>query len=236
MTMRNSWIAAALVCTVVGGTPVGAAAQDAAPAAQPVTQPSRMQVTQLKSGWLVAPNVKFTNVDDHAATFAGGYGGWVTEGTFLVGGGGYWLANGSDDLGMAYGGLVLEWLARSDKRVGFGARTLIGGGSASVGLSYTDLYGPITPVVLAGDPVRFGHHGQRRPRGFDPGLLADRSFRVSENFFIAEPQANVLLTLTDWMRINAGVGYRLIGGTSLLDDRLHGASGTVALQFGARGN
>jgi hypothetical protein len=236
MTMHISWIAAALVCTIVGGTPAGAAAQHAAPAAQPVTQPSRMQVTQLKSGWLVAPDVKFTNVDDHAATFAGGYGGWVTDGTFLVGGGGYWLANGSDDLEMAYGGLVLEWLARTDKRVGFGARTLIGGGSATVGLSYTDLYGPITPVVLGGDPVRFGHQGQRRPREFDPGSLADRSFRVSENFFIAEPQANVLLTLTHWMRINAGVGYRLIGGTSLLDDRLHGVSGTVALQFGAGGN
>ena len=236
MKMHISWITAALVCTLIGGAPADAAAQDAAPAAQPVTQPSRMQVTQLKSGWLAAPDVKFTNVDDHAATFAGGYAGWVTEGTFLVGGGGYWLANGSDDLEMAYGGLVLEWLARTDKRIGFGARTLIGGGSATIGMSYTDLYGPITPVVLGGEPVRFGHHGPRRPRGFDPGSLADRSFRVSENFFIAEPQANVLFALTNWMRINAGVGYRLIGGTSLLDDRLHGVSGTVALQFGGGSN
>lgn len=83
-----------------------------------------------------------------------------------------------------------------------------------------------------GAPVRFGHHGQRPPHGFNPGNLTDRTFRVSENFFVAEPQANVLLTLTNWMRINAGVGYRLIGGTSLLDDRLHGVSGTVAIQFG----
>ena len=45
-----------------------------------------MQVTQLKSGWLVAPDVKVTSVDDRTATFAGGYGGWVTEGVFLVGG------------------------------------------------------------------------------------------------------------------------------------------------------
>jgi hypothetical protein len=49
----------------------------------------------------------------------------------------------------------------------------------------------------------------------------------------AEPRANVLLlTLTDWMRTDAGVGYRLIGGTSLLDDRLRGVSGTIAVQFG----
>ena len=72
--------------------------------------------------------------------------------------------------------------------------------------------------------------------GTGPGstraILTDRSFRVSENFFVAEPQANVLLTVTPWMRLNAGVGYRLIGGTSLLEDRLNGVSGTIAVQFG----
>ena len=232
MRMHIPGAAAALVGSVLCGVPAPAAAQDPAPATQAPAQPSRMQVTPLKSGWLVAPDVKFSEVDDHAATFAGAYGGWVTEGAFLVGAGGYWLANGSDDREMAYGGLVLEWLARTDKRVGFGARTLVGGGSATVGLSYTDLYGPITPVVLDAAPVRFGHHDGRPPHGFNPGHLTDRTFRVSENFFVAEPQANVLLTITHWMRINAGVGYRLIGGTSLLEDRLQGVSGTVAIQFG----
>jgi hypothetical protein len=226
-------IAAALVCTILGGTPATVAAQDAAPAAQPRTQSSGMQVTQLKTGWLVAPDVKITRVNDEASSFAGGYGGWVTEGAFLVGGGGYWLANGSDDLKMAYGGLVLEWLARTDSRIGFGARTLIGGGTATVGLSYVDLFGPTAPSMLGGGPVRFGHRDIRRPdRRFDPGDLRGRTFRVSDNFFVAEPQANVLLTLTDWMRVNAGVGYRLIGGTSLLEDRLRGISGTVAVLFG----
>ena len=231
MRMHIPGAAAALVGSVLCGVPAPAAAQDPAPAKAPA-QPSRMQVTPLKSGWLVAPDVKFSEVDDHAATFAGAYGGWVTEGAFLVGAGGYWLANGSDDREMAYGGLVLEWLARTDKRVGFGARTLVGGGSATVGLSYTDLYGPIAPVVLGAAPVRFGHHDGRPPHGFNPGNLTNRTFRVSENFFVAEPQANVLLTITHWMRINAGVGYRLIGGTSLLEDRLQGVSGTVAIQFG----
>ena len=226
-------IAAALACMVLAGTAGTVAAQDATPAAQPPTGASGMQVTQLKTGWLVAPDVKITRVNDEASTFAGGYGGWVTEGAFLVGGGGYWLANGSDDLKMAYGGLVLEWLARTDRRIGFGARTLIGGGTATVGLSYVDLYGPTAPAVLGDGPVRFGHHDMRGPgRRFDPEDLTHRTFRVSEGFFVAEPQANILLTLTDWMRVNAGVGYRLIGGTSLLEDRLGGVSGTVAVQFG----
>jgi hypothetical protein len=33
----------------------------------------------------------------------------VTHGAFLVGAGGYWLANGSDGREMPSGGLVLEW-------------------------------------------------------------------------------------------------------------------------------
>jgi opacity protein-like surface antigen len=86
MMMQNA-TAAALVCAVLLLAPAPAAAQDTASAEQSHAQ-SRMQVTQLKSGWLGAPDVKFSQVNDHTATLVGGYGGWVTEGTLLVGGGG----------------------------------------------------------------------------------------------------------------------------------------------------
>ena len=224
--------AAAIVCTMFAAAPGRAQAQDP-PASPPDAQGSTMQVTPLKGGWVVAPDVKFTRVDDQAATLAGGYVGWVTDGAFLIGAGGYWLANGSDDREMAYGGVVLEWLARTDRRIGFGARTLLGGGTATIGVSYADLLGPMAPVALGGTPVRFGHRHVRRPgHELDPGSVTGVAWRVSENFLVAEPQANVLLTVTSWMRIDAGVGYRLIGGTSLLDDRLDGVSGTIAVQFG----
>jgi hypothetical protein len=223
----------AVVCAVLAAAPAPVQAQERQPAAPPDPQASTMQVTPLKRGWLVAPDVKITRVDDEAATLVGGYVGWVTDGAFLVGAGGYWLADGSDNREMAYGGLVLEWLARTDRRIGFGARTLLGGGTATIGFSYAELLGPMAPVAFVGPPVRFGHHGGGRPgHGFDPGDLTGRTWRVGENFLVAEPQANVLLTVTDWMRIDAGVGYRLIGGTSLLDDRLGGVSGTIAVQFG----
>jgi hypothetical protein len=191
-----------------------------------------MQVTQIKSGWLGAPDVKFSQVDDHAATFAGGYGGWVAEGTLLVGGGGYWLANRSDDFEMGYGGLVVEWLARTDRRIGFGARALIGGGTATLGLTYAELFGN-APVPVVGRPIRFGHRDQDRYLGrIPPADPTTRRYLVSESFFVAEPQANVLLNLTNWMRINAGVGYRVTGGTSLLEGRLNDVAATLALQFG----
>ena len=241
---HNTLLAAMLVCGALAGTPTVATAQEpAAPPAdphaaaqaaidQPAAQPSSMQVTPLKIGWLLAPDVRLSRVDHKDAVLVGGYGGWVTEGALLVGGGGYWLANGSDDLEMAYGGLVLEWLARTDKRIGFGARGLVGGGTATVGLRYTDLFGP---VALDGAPVRFGHGGMHGRHGIEPSNLVNRSYRVSENFFVAEPQANVLLNVTDWMRINAGVGYRFIGGTSFLEDRLSGVSGSIAVEFGGNG-
>ena len=52
--------------------------------------------------------------------------------------------------------------------------------------------------------------------------------------FIAEPQVNALLSLTKWMRLDAGVGYRLIGGADLLGDDLRGISGSIAVQIGGR--
>ena len=91
-----------LVCGALGSVPARVSAQDTAaapttqraPTTQPSaeqstgTQPSQMQVTPLKSGWLLAPDVRFTQVNDHDSTLLGGYGGWVTEGALLVGGGG----------------------------------------------------------------------------------------------------------------------------------------------------
>jgi hypothetical protein len=141
--------AAAIVCTVLVTAPGRAQAQEH-PAAPPDAHGSTMQVTPLERGWVVAPDVRITQVDDRAATLAGGYAGWVTDAAFLVGAGGYWLANGSDDREMAYGGLVLEWLARTDSRIGFGARTLLGGGTATIGFSYADLLGPMTIAVQFG--------------------------------------------------------------------------------------
>ena len=67
----------------------------------------------------------------------------------------------------------------------------------------------------------------RRSRTIDVGRI-----RVSDTFLVAEPQANVLFRLTDWFRISVGAGYRLVGATDVLEDRLNGFTGTVGFQFG----
>src|ERR1043166_9045012 len=96
--------------------------------ATPVMQ-GPMTIEAIHSGFLAAPDVKVTDFDHKTSPLVGGYAGWVTDDTFFIGGGGYWLADSHrSDREMAYGGLVLQWLARKDSRIGFGAKGLIGGG------------------------------------------------------------------------------------------------------------
>lgn len=43
---------------------------------------------------------------------------------------GYFLTNRDDDFTLAYGGPVVEWIVRADRRIGFGVRALVGAGLA----------------------------------------------------------------------------------------------------------
>jgi hypothetical protein len=95
-------------------------------AAQPANQ-GPMVVQRMHSGFVVAPDVKITEVDNRTSALAGGYAGWLSDETRFVGGGAYVLTNRASDRKMAYGGLVLQWLTRADRRIGFGKKTLVGG-------------------------------------------------------------------------------------------------------------
>ncbi|MCC7240963.1 MAG: hypothetical protein IT180_03480, partial [Acidobacteria bacterium] len=135
--------------------------------------------------------------------------------------GGYWLTNRDDDFKLAYGGAVIEWLARSNHKIGFGVRALIGGGSATLPRTLGDIVNIDRPNFRVERPVRFG-------RGLDPGTR----IAVRDDFFIAEPQLNLLLNLSRRYRVSFGVGYRAIGAAPALRDQLQGVSGSVALQIG----
>ena len=81
----------------------------AAPADQP--RPAQLIVEKIQKGWLVAPGVRGADLDGRAGTLAGGYAGRITDRTWVIGAGGYWLTNRDDDFKLAYGGAVVEWLA-----------------------------------------------------------------------------------------------------------------------------
>jgi hypothetical protein len=221
MTHPITWALTA----AIAGLPLAAFAQ----APQP---PGTMVIERVDQGFVFAPDVRFTEVDGETSTLIGGYGGWMTDRTWLVGAGGYWLANQDDDLEMAYGGLVVEWLSHGTERIGFGVRGLVGGGGATIGSTVGD-YFELDDIELPHVDPRF-RHASRWIRGGRGGasIVADTPLLVHEYFFVAEPQASLILHFARWARLDVGVGYRFTAGAGPLDDELSGVSASVAVQFG----
>jgi hypothetical protein len=182
-----------------------------------------MTVERVESRFLVAPDFKVTEIDRRVSQLAGAYAGWLTDRTLFIGGGGYWLANRSRDREMAYGGLVVGWFTGADRRIGFGAKGLVGGGRATLVSSFGDVFD---------DDDR----DLRRLEVNGPALTLlappHATLRVRDDFFVAEPEATVIVGLTRHFRVTAGAGYRLIAGARGTRNRLDGATGSVALQIG----
>ena|SRR5436190_9834231 len=201
--------------------PVAAAAQDIERTADQTALPAAqaqgpMTIERVHDGWAIAPDFKVTKVDGSTGRLAGAYGGWVFDNTLLIGGGGYWMTNGTKSRDLAYGGAVVEWMERADRAIGYSVRGLAGFGTSR-------LSGTIDRFAPA--QGRFDRDGRQVPTGTLSVVFRD-------HFFVFEPQANALVRLTRLMRIDVGVGYRLISGVDDVNRRLRGVSGSVALQIG----
>jgi hypothetical protein len=185
---------------------------------------------QIDNDIFIAPDFKFTEVDGQFANLAGAYGGWLIDRKLLLGGGGYFLTNRSDDLKMAYGGFVAEYFVRSDRLVNFSVKGLVGGGEATL-RSGLRRYADITL------PEDFPHFGGRfDSRGYGPAnfpIFPDlpEYESIDEGFFIAEPGASIMLNITEKLRIGFGGGYRFIGGAGRTSNRLEGFTADVALKL-----
>ena len=185
---------------------------------QLIAQDSTLISGKLESGGYGAPVVKFTQVKNQFALFVGGYGGWLINHTFLIGGGGYGLVNKINypegvvldqfipyyekRILFGYGGLVLEYIGNHSRLIHYSVSTLIGAG----GLSY--YY-----------ENNFDFHDY-------PG----------NSVFVFEPAVNLELNVTTFFRINAGISYRLVRGVdkfALTNDDLSGVSINLALKFGS---
>src|SRR5256885_3587973 len=117
--------------------PVAASAQSASD--QTPQSQGPMRIERVHSGLLAAPDFKVTDVDHTTSEMVGGYAGWITDDTFFVGGGGYWLANGNSGRLMAYGGVVLQWLSRTNRPFGYSVKGLVGGGDATLSTTLSRL-------------------------------------------------------------------------------------------------
>jgi hypothetical protein len=181
---------------------------------------------RIQSGFVVAPDFKFSEMDGESANLLGGYAGWLSDRKLFLGGGAYWLTSGPEGTDLAYGGALVEWFAQRNDRFNLSFRGLVGLGTGTVAIDVDEIPEPVFPDDGRGGPGARGGRGGRFPHRFPS------SVRVDEGFFVAEPQANVSYTFTSWMRLGVGAGYRLIGAASGLESRFRGPTASVSLQFG----
>jgi hypothetical protein len=182
-------------------------------ASQPANQ-GPMTVERIQNGWAIAPSVKLTQFDSGTHTLAGAYGGWVMDNRLLVGAAGYWLTDPSRTRNLSYGGGLVEWRQRVGRPLGFSVKGLIGGGSATVA----------TTVSVRG-----------LDRDLDPRfapVVTTRQFAFREDFFVAEPEADLLVNISSHVRLHVGGGYRAVTGAHGIDEDIRGATGSVALEIG----
>jgi len=187
--------------------------------------------------WVLAPDVKVTDLDDRTGELAGVYGGRLLDNTLLIGGAAYWLANDDRDFNMTYGGVLVGWQSREFGRIRFGGRGLAGIGRATLGFDVAALRAGATQpgaVVDGRGDIRFGVIDPRTTIRTPPvSAPAIRPRLVAtEDFFIVEPQANVSFRLTNGIGISCGAGYRQTANGDLFRDRLNGPSANLAVQFG----
>jgi len=205
---RTVGAACVLVATLSSGR---ASAQDAQQAQGPMT------VEPLQAGWTFAPDVKVTHFDGASRTLGGAYVGWVIDNTLMIGGAGYWLTDSNHTRQLSYGGALIEWRQGADQPIGFSVKGLFGAGTATV---------PQTVTLFGIDP----NHGGGMPPS--PTNLGTATIGFREDFFVAEPQLDLLLRLAPHVHLHVGGGYRAVSNAQGLEPEIRGATGSVSLEFG----
>lgn len=185
-------------------------------------QQAPLKLEPVKNGFVVAPEVKFTRFAGEDRALVGVYGGWLHEGRFLLGAAGYTLTNESYDRELSYGGILVGYTVPVTRVLQVGVRSLFGGGEAT--LTDTRLMpDPRLPHILGqGSP-----HSWVYPWPSEPYLITHR-----DSFAVAEPQADLVLRLSDWLAVSGSAGYRLVAGTERWNKRLSGATGSVSIRIG----
>ena len=193
--------------------------------AQTAPAPKPFAIEEVHNPFVVAADYKVTDLDDEFGQLAGFYAGKTIEDRLFIGGAGYWLVNGSGGDGLWYAGALTGWSMPAGSRIRFGARGLVGFGSARLGSNIEIARGFDRPGGALRGGTRFGVDGRGGTQ------VSTVRVRARDDFFVFEPQAEVLTRLTDHIGLNWAAGYRLTGLTDALDDRLNGATGNLGLQL-----
>ncbi len=152
------------------------------------------------------PEVMRTHIAKQNAVIVGGKGGKLVSDNFVIGGGGYALANNIDKLNdsvngtnveMAYGGVIFTYFTKPISDFAFSGSVLIGAG----GLSFK----------------------------------ADDNIKSEDEFFVVVPSFDVQYQAFDFLRLSTGLGYRFVNGVDLKgikDSDLSGVNLRISFMFG----
>jgi hypothetical protein len=233
--MRNAIVFVLLLVVAMLAAPVAHAQTTPPPSNGPLI------LERIHDGWVLAPDFKVTDVDNRTGELAGIYGGRLIDGTLLIGGAGYWLANDARDFKLAYGGLVVGWQSPEFGRIRFGGRGLVGVGRATLGFDVNTLRdgAPAGNATIGRGDIRFGVTDPRAQAPVParaPVPVRPQTLRARvvgrDDFLVFEPQANVSARLTKAIGVSCGIGYRETAQADILRDRLNGPTANLAIQFG----
>lgn len=162
---------------------------------------------QFHHGFMVAPVLKLTQVNEHFGALIGGRAGWILNHTYIFGVGGYGTVNDIEGeevrpgvkpkLSLKYGGAEFEYVFNPQEIVHFSAYLLVGVGQ-----------------------VEYDYH---------------TDFKGDDTFFVVEPAGNIWVNVTDFFRAGLGIGYRFAAGVGLEgieSGDVGGFTGTLTFAFG----
>jgi hypothetical protein len=222
MRYQRSLLIAALSLSLLGPGTQALAQQAGGP-----TQGGPLVLQPVSNGFLVAPDVKVSQIHGQTETFAGGYGGWVSDGRLLIGGGGYGLASGPHNIGLGYGGVVIGWLGPANHGLTLSARGLLGFGETTQYVAATAVPPPVYPT-----PNNGPYYG--------PGYSPYGSVGYHQGVFVAEPEVDADVTIASSAHFIVGAGYRAVnvfhyygyyGYTGPSYSQLSGPTASFSLQF-----
>ena len=188
-------------------------------AAGPPQPGSIVEMSNEEDGPVFAPDVKFTEVNHDFATLIGAYGGYVFAGQIMFGGGGYWQANSTNGLHIAYGGPVVEWRALRGRTIGLNLHALVGGGT-----SYSDDHFAYYNRGVYVDPRgQNGRDGHTSPATY----VYPYPYHYYDAFFVADPEAQLVIHFGSSVRLQGSLGYRATSTSSV-----NGVTGGISVQIG----
>jgi hypothetical protein len=146
----------------------------------------------LRSTGYGALGFKFTPIQGSFGTLLGGYGGWLINKTLMIGGGGYGLTSQ----------ILSTAPSQSGKNISFGYGGIV---LEYIGLSDKVFHYAVQGFVGWGGAGYYTQGSRTNFSRLDPNTT----------LMVFEPSVMAELNVTNFLRISAGGGYRIVTGSTL---------------------